>query len=389
MSIPKRKFGKTGIEATTLGFGCMRLPIIGDDKSKIDIPLATKMLHTAIDAGVNYVDTAWPYHGINFPQAGESEPFVGEALRGGYRDKVYLSSKLPVWNVETRADMDRLLDLQLERLQTDHIDIYLVHNLNANYWPKMRDLDVLSFLDSAVKDGRIRHPGFSFHDNLGLFKEILGCYDWPVVQIQYNYLDTAYQAGEEGLRLTADKGSAIVIMEPLRGGFLINNVPESLKAMLQEIRPEWSLADWALRWVWDSPEVGTVLSGMSTMEQVEENLRIASTPAVFGQTERDALAKVREWFITHQPVNCTTCGYCLPCPQEVAIPDVFTYFNEYHLADTKEAHDRGVMMYNVCMPAENRADKCVSCGVCESRCPQSIPIADKMREAAAVFAPAQ
>ena len=387
MTMPKRKFGKTGLEVSPLGFGCMRLPILDGDKSRIDIPEATKMVRTAIDAGVNYVDTAWPYHGNNFPQPGESEPFVGQALKDGYREKVFISTKLPVWNVESRADMDRLLDEQLKRLDVKYVDIYLVHNLNANHWTRMRDLGVHSFLDEAVKDGRIRHPGFSFHDNLDLFREIMDSYDWPVVQIQYNYLDVAYQAGQKGFRLAADRGSAVVIMEPLRGGFLINNVPAEMQDMLKKVRPEWSLADWALRWIWNQPEVGTVLSGMSTMGQVEENLRIAASPVDFGAKEEEALARVRKWFGDHLAVNCTGCGYCLPCPKGVAIPDVFTYFNDYHMDDAQETHDRARQIYAVVLPVANSASQCVACHVCESRCPQNIAIADKMAEANTALCP--
>lgn len=391
-TMPRQKFGKTGLEVSSLGFGCMRLPLEGDgaDKERINIPLATKMLRTAIDAGVNYVDTAWPYHGNNFPQPGRSEPFVANALTDGYREKVYLATKLPVWNVETRRDMDRLLDEQLKRLGTSYLDVYLVHNLNAIYWPKMRDLGVFKFLDDIVKDGRVRHPGFSFHASPALFREILGSYDWPVVQIQYNYLDTAYQAGEEGFKLARDKGSAVVVMEPLRGGFLINNVPDHLKKMLAECRPEWSLADWALRWIWSQEGIGTVLSGMSTMEQTEENIKIASSfssssTGGFGAEERDALAKVRTWFAGHMKVNCTACGYCLPCPKGVHIPEVFAYHNEYHMADEKELRSRSVNMYKTAIAPENRADQCVACHVCEKRCPQNIPIAEKMQDAVRTF----
>lgn len=385
MTLRKRKFGKTGIEVSPLGFGCMRLPTLDGDNGKIDIPLAVKMLRTAIDAGVDYIDTAWPYHGNNFPQAGESEPLVGRALEDGYRDKVHIATKLPVWLIETRADMDRYLDEQLKRLKTDHVDIYLVHNLNSWSWPKMRDLGVVSFLEAAVKDGRIRHPGFSFHDNFALFSEIMDRYDWPVAQIQYNYLDTAYQAGDKGFELAAGRGAALVIMEPLRGGFLVNNVPETMKSMLKEIRPEWSLADWALRWIWSRPGAGTVLSGMSTMEQVEENLRIAASPVDFGETEREALAKVRAWFVERLKVNCTACGYCLPCPENVRIPDIFAYYNEYHMADTQAMHWRAGHMYKTAVPEENRADRCVACRICEKRCPQGIVISERMAEAAAIF----
>lgn len=389
MTIPLRTLGKTGLKVSALGFGCMRLPILDGDAGKIDIPLATAMLRKAIDAGVNYVDTAWPYHGTNFPEPGNSEPFVAQALRDGYRDKVILATKLPVWKVQSREDMDKVLDEQLKRLDVSYLDVYLIHNLNSNHWAKMRDLGVFSFLDSAVKDGRIRHPGFSFHDNLSLFKEILGAYDWEIAQIQYNYLDTSYQAGTEGLGMAAEQGKGVVVMEPLRGGFLIRGIPGVMRAVLRECRPDWSLAEWALRWVFSESRIGTVLSGMSAMEHVEENLRIAGTSGSssdFGPAEREALGKVRDWFSGHMAVSCTACGYCLPCPKGVAIPDVFTYLNEYHLDDTDVQHSRGKGMYRGSLRPDQRAEMCVGCRGCESRCPQGIPIAEKMKEAVETFA---
>ncbi len=387
MTIPKRHFGQTGLSASILGFGGMRLPLVDPtDKTTIDVPLATKMLHNAIDRGVNYVDTAYPYHTNDFSKPGFSEPFFGKALAGGYREKVILASKLPVWQVETRADLDRILDHQLERLATNCLDIYLAHNLNSHTWPRMKELGIIAFLEEAIKDGRIRHFGFSFHDSLELYREILDAYDWEIAQIQFNYLDTAYQAGEIGYRLAADRGMAVVVMEPVRGGFLINNMPEKLRDMLKEIHPDWSLADWAFRWVYSHEGVGTVLSGMSDMRQVEENLSIAATPASFGVVELEAVAKVRKYFAEHQVVNCTACGYCLPCPSGVMIPKVFTYYNEYHMEDSPDMHWRAGMMYQHALRAGERADSCVGCRGCEERCPQHIPISEKMVEAARTFA---
>ena len=382
MNLPLRKFGKTGLDVSALGFGCMRFPVIDGDVSKINKPEATAMIHKAIDAGLNYLDTAYPYHGSNFPQAGESEPFVREALQGGYREKVNLVTKLPLWNVQTRDDMDRLLDEQLGRLGVDRFDVYLAHNFNANSWPRMKKLDIFSFLDKVVNEGRARTVGFSFHDNYGMFEEIMNSYDWPVVQLQYNYLDVNYQAGQRGVRLAKEKGAAVVIMEPLRGGFLINRIPAELQAMLREVRPEWSLADWALRWLWSQPEVDIVLSGMSTMEQVEENLRIAASPPDFGARETEALEQVRQWFADRLKVDCTACGYCLPCPKGVSIPKIFGYYNEFHMADDPEIRRRGRMFYASTVTESERADNCVKCRICEKRCPQGIEISRHMPQAA-------
>ncbi len=387
MTIPKRNFGKTGLSTSILGFGAMRLPLLDPrDKTSIDIPQVGNMLHTAIDQGVNYVDTAFPYHTNDFTQPGFSEPVIGKALAGGYREKVVLATKLPLWHVETRADMDRILDQQLERLDTHYLDVYLAHNLNCHVWPKMKELGLIPFMEGAIKDGRIRHFGFSFHDSLELYREIMDAYDWEIAQIQFNYLDTSYQAGEEGYRLAADRDVAVVVMEPLRGGFLINNVPEKLRGLLKEIHPDWSLADWAFRWVYSHPGVGTVLSGMSNFQQVEENLRIAATPAPFGAAEQEALAQVRKYFSEHQMVNCTACGYCLPCPSGVVIPKVFTYYNEYHMEDSPDMHWRATMMYQHTLKEGERADKCVGCKACEERCPQHLPISELMPEAAKTFA---
>lgn len=383
MTLSLRKFGKTGLSVTPLGFGCMRLPVIDGDAGKINKPEATAMLHKAIDAGLNYVDTAYPYHGNNFPQAGESEPFVREALQGGYRDKVQLVTKLPLWNVQTRDDMDRLLDEQLERLGTDHFDVYLAHNFNATSWPRMKALDIFSFLDKVVKDGRARTVGFSFHDQYRLFEEIMDSYDWPVVQLQYNYLDVNYQAGRRGIDLAKKKGAAVAIMEPLRGGFLINRLPDEMRDMLRQTRPDWSLADWALRWLWNQPEVDIVLSGMSTMEQVEENLRIAGSPPDFGEREAKALDQVRQWFTDHLKVNCTACGYCLPCPKGIPIPKVFDYYNEFHMADDPAVRHRARIFYASTLTDAEKPDNCVKCRICEKRCPQGIEISRHMPLAAA------
>ena len=311
----KRTFGRTGVELSILGFGCMRLPMTDpNDLVSINRDLAVAMIRKGIDGGINYVDTAWPYHGNSRVEPGESEPLVAEALADGYRRRVHLATKLPTWFMENQKQMNEILYRQLKRLGTDNIDFYLAHNLNNQVWPALKDKGLLKFMDEALKDGRIKHAGFSFHDDYDLFEGIVEAYDWSFCQIQYNYLDVEYQAGRRGLKLAAGKGLGVVVMEPLRGGFLINHLPDEMKRMLAEIRPEWSLADWALRWLWNQPEAGPVLSGMSTMEQVEENLKIAESVGSFGQQEIEALEKVRGYFRERLKANCTGCGYCLPCP---------------------------------------------------------------------------
>jgi predicted aldo/keto reductase-like oxidoreductase len=384
----QRMLGKTGESVSILGFGCMRLPVAGPDPSYIDEDLAIAMIRKAIDRGVNYVDTAWPYHGAKgFTEPGASEPLVGKALAGGYREKTRIATKLPTWLVKSRADMNRFLDLQLKRLQTSHIDFYLAHTLNARYWQAMQQADLAGFFDEARNDGRIRHVGFSFHDRFSVFQEIVEGYDWDFAQIQYNYLDRAYQAGEEGMKLAARKGMGLVIMEPLRGGFLINQMPEALRAHLHSVRPNWSLAEWALRWLWNQPEISVVLSGMSTMAHVDENLEIACRDGEsFTEADEAAVTFVRDAFLRRIKVGCTGCGYCMPCPEGVNIPRNFMLYNDYHLTDNEKARGHIKYIYgNLVLEPGERADRCQSCGQCEEKCPQQLPVSELMADVADLF----
>ena len=383
----KKKFGRTGLELSILGFGCMRLPVRDPrDNSGIDFEKAAAMLHRAIEAGINYVDTAWPYHGTDRVNPGASETFVAKALEGGFREKVSLATKLPTWLVETRADLDKYLDLQLKRLKTDRIDFYLAHNLNANVWPRMKELKIREFLAEAARDGRIGRAGFSFHDDYDLFEEIVTGYDWDFAQIQYNYLDEHYQAGRRGLELAAARGLGLIVMEPLRGGFLIRYMPEDMRKILAEVRPDWSLADWALRWLWNQPEVGVVLSGMTEMPQVDENLAIAAQAGPLSEKESAALNQVKELFKKRIKVGCTACGYCLPCPQGVAIPKVLGHYNDYHLLDAEEVRERAKFVFGAQMAPFEYPQNCTGCRECEGKCPQGLPISETMTEAGKLFA---
>ena len=386
--IQKRRLGKSGLMVSNLGFGCMRLPVIDGNLERIDEPAAIVMVRKAIDAGVNYIDTAYPYHGPGIPRRGQSEPFVGRALSDGYREKIYLATKLPTWIVESRADMNRLLDEQLKRLNVSYIDIYLAHSLSASTFPKLKKLGLLPFLDEAKRDGRIRNAAFSFHDTYVPFEEILNSYDWDVVQIQYNYLDRNYQAGERGLKEAYKKDIGVVIMEPLRGGFLINNIPVDLQEELRNIHPDWSLADWGLRWLWNQSEVGVVLSGMSTMEQVEENLRIAAAspqPGTLSSVDIAALERVRRRFTDRIAADCTACGYCMPCPQSLRIPRIFSYYNDYVMTDDPESKERAKWLYGGAMSAQEKAGNCIGCAECVTKCPQHIPIPEIMPQIAKIF----
>ena len=264
----------------------------------------------------------------------------------------------------------------------------MAHSLNASTFPKLKNLGLLSFFDEAKRDGRIKNAAFSFHDTYLPFEEILNSYDWDIAQIQYNYLDIDYQAGQRGLREAYKKDIGIVIMEPLRGGFLINNIPSDLQEELKSIHPDWTLADWGLRWLWNQPEVGVVLSGMSTMEQVEDNLRIAaasSSHKKLNSIDIAALDRIRRHFTDNITANCTACGYCVPCPQGVRIPRVFTYYNDYIITDDNDSRARTKWLYSGAFNDQERADNCIGCGECATKCPQAIPIPELMPEIAKIF----
>ncbi len=378
-----RKFGKTNEMVSALGFGCMRLPVIGGDPTNIDDEKAIPMLRYAIDAGVNYVDTAYPYHGTGFTQGGASEPFVARALKDGYRAKVKLATKLPSWLIKTRADMDKYLNEQLARLETDSIDVYLVHSLNSGTWPVLKEAGISGFLDQAIKDGRIKYAGFSFHDQGGLFNEIVDYYDWSFCQIQYNYLDEDYQAGKKGLEYAAAKGLGVAIMEPLRGGN-ITNLPQAALAVLAQSEIKRTPAEWALRWVWNHPEASVVLSGMSTMEQVVENIKVAQAAEAHSLTARELglIDEVKRIFQERIKVNCTACSYCMPCPAGIHIPNCFSAYNDHHVFDgTPAARQRYQIMTKLVAPAS----KCVECGKCESHCPQGIKIREELKHVTTLF----
>ncbi len=374
-----RQFGKLDLKVSALGFGTMRMPILDKDSSKIDEPEATRILRYAIDQGVNYVDTAYRYH------MGNSEPFVGRALQDGYREKVNLATKLPSWLVEQPEDFDRFLNEQLERLQTDHIDFYLLHSLNKKYWTKIHGTGVLDWLKKAKASGRIRYSGFSFHDTVSTFKQIIDASDdWDFCQIQYNYMDIERQAGTEGLKYAASKGIPVVIMEPLLGGRLVDP-PEPVQEIFDRAPVKRSAADWGLQWLWDQPEIAVVLSGMNNMQQVEENLRSAEGSKIGSLTEEDQkiITGVREKYQELSPIPCTRCEYCLPCPNEINIPQILSQFNSgkmYNKPDIARA------MYKMFNPEGQRAEDCIACQVCESRCPQQIPISEWMVHAHNVLA---
>lgn len=372
-----RKFGRCDAEVSALGFGCMRLPVADGDNNNINEDEAIKLIRNAIDRGVNYIDTAYPYHG------GNSEVLVGKALKDGYRERINLATKMPVWLVKEYSDFDKYLNEQLKKLQTDHIDMYLMHALSKDRIDALEKLNVYKFLDEAIKDGRIRNAGFSFHDDVNTFKRIVDSYNWTFCQIQYNYLDVNYQAGLEGLKYAANKGLAVVIMEPLKGGKLAGNLPDTVKDTFGSYNEKRTPAEWALKWVWNHPEVTLLLSGMNSMEQLNENISIAekALPGSMNEEELHTIETARNEFKKLIRVDCTACEYCLPCPAGVNIPRNFALYNSVYMHNDLE----GSRKWYLSMSEKERALSCVECGRCETLCPQHIQIRKHLKDAHAVL----
>jgi len=371
-----RPFGKLDFQVSALGFGAMRLPSKSADYTDIDEAQALEMIHYAIDHGVNYLDTAYGYHG------GKSEILVGKALKGGYRQKVKVATKLPTWLVNAAPDMDRYLDEQLRKLDTEHIDFYLFHDLNKDRWAKLERLEALNWAEKAIQKGKIGHIGFSFHDDRETFKKIIDAYPWTFCQIQYNYLDIDHQAGQFGLQYAAQKGIAVVIMEPLRGGRLANP-PEEVQKIFDEAPVKRSPVAWALLWLWNQKEVAVVLSGMSNLQQVKENIEIASSSGVglLSLEELKIIERAREAFERLPSINCNACKYCLPCPNGVNISRNFELYND---AFQKIAFEDARRKY-LALPEEERASSCLGCGDCEDLCPQELPIPELLEKVARAF----
>lgn len=354
--------------SSALGFGCMRLPT---RDGHIDEQEAIRMIRRAIDGGVRYIDTAYPYHN------GESELLVAKALKDGYRDRVILTTKLPLWAVKTRQDMTALLDEQLRKLEVDHVDFYLLHAMNEERFALMRSLDYASFLDDAMRQGKIRYPGFSFHDNADTFLRILNDYDWKLAQVQMNVLDGDTQATLGGIRAAGEKGVGVVIMEPLRGG-LLANPPAEVQALYDAFPVKRTAVEWAFRFLYTMPEVVTILSGMSTMAQVEDNLRIfgAAERAPLSPVEEELFAQVKEAYLSRVKTRCTGCRYCQPCPRGVRIPRIFQGYDGKLLRGEGDFRQD----YAEIIAAEADASRCVSCRKCEAACPQHLPITRYLRE---------
>lgn len=364
---------KTGVPISLLGYGCMRFTKKG---TGIDLDKAEREILHAIDRGVNYFDTAYIYPG--------SEAALGEILaRNHCRDKVRIASKLPQYLVRGSADLERYFSEQLRRLKTDHIDYYLMHMLtDVESWHKLEAAGVREWLAEKQRLGQIGQVGFSFHGNTAMFLKLLDVYDWDFCQIQYNYLDENSQAGRAGLQAAAAKGLPVIIMEPLRGGKLVNLLPEQARRRLEHDPNGWSAAEWALRWLWDQPEVTCVLSGMNSLEMLDENCRIASAvqAGAFTQHEFDVLQAVKSDIEEKVKAPCTGCGYCMPCPKGVDIPGAFRCYNAMYTENRWTG--RREYWQTVSLRREPAfASQCVECGLCEQHCPQHLPIRSLLKQA--------
>ena len=363
-----RAMEKLGVKTSLLGFGGMRFPTTAD--GKIDETMAEQMLDKAIAAGVNYIDTAYPYHN------GESEPFVGRVLQKYERGSFYLATKLPIWKVEKLEDVDTIVEEQLTRLQTDYIDFYLMHAMNKERWDAMLQMGVVKRLEELKAEGKIRYLGFSFHDTYEAFEEMLCYRDWDFCQIQLNYMDANEQAGLKGYELTVQKQVPLIIMEPVKGGTLAA-FGEDITEMFHAHDAEASSASFALRWVGSLPNVKVILSGMSTMEQVEDNLRTFGQFRPLNNEESKTIDEVVAILNSRVQNGCTACRYCMPCPFGVDIPGTFRTWNTYHMYQNyKIVRNRWEQMEESARPKN-----CVKCGKCEQSCPQKLHIRDDLARA--------
>lgn len=377
-----RKFRSGERLNTMLGLGVMRL--LNGESGKIDYDKSRELIRYAIDEGINYIDTAYTYHG------GDSEKVIGQALKDGYREKVILADKMPIWLAKSEEDIAAFFEEQMKRLDVDCIDMYLVHNIIPANWHKTKKYNVLPFLEKQKETGRIKHIGFSFHGDLELFKEVIDAYPWEFCQIQLNYLDKDEQATLEGLEYARSKGIDVIVMEPLKGGRITDKVPPSVQAIWDSAKAagvvpaDRTPAEWAFRWVASQPGVSLILSGMNTKEQLDENIRIFSSGDVtqMSSGELAIIDEVAAEYNSKIKYQCTGCEYCMPCPQKIGIPGIIDYLNNWYAFD-KNPSTKGE--YELWIPAGHHASDCVHCGECETKCPQGLKISDIMAEAAEQF----
>jgi len=369
----KYRIDKYGNEISVLGFGCMRFT---QKNGKIDLDKAETEIMEAYNAGINYYDTAYIYPG--------SEAAIGEIFeRNGIRDKVKIATKLPQYMIKSRENAEKYFQEELKRLRTDHVDYYLMHMLtDVKSWERLTELGIADWLREKKESGVIRQIGFSYHGNSDMFCQLIDAYDWDFCQIQYNYLDEHSQAGRTGLNYAASKGIPVIIMEPLRGGRLVNNLPEKAKKLFADYEVKRTPAEWAFRWLWNQPEVTCVLSGMNSVEMVQENVKNAATAEVGEFTEQDEnlLQEVVNAINEKMKVGCTGCRYCMPCPKNVDIPGTFSAYNKLYL-DGKFVGLKEYVMCTALRKDSTAASNCVECGKCEQHCPQNIEIRKELKNA--------
>ncbi len=368
-----RRNEKNGDELSILGFGCMRFPMKGNS---IDEPRSIKMIRASIDQGINYFDTAYFYHN------GKSESLLGEALTGGYREKVKLATKLPPFLISKLEGAKKIFQTQCTKLKTNYIDYYLLHMLTDKAtFDRMAAIGVMEWLEQLKKEGTIRNIGFSFHGSKTDFEEILKAYPWDFCQIQYNYLDENNQATKSGLMLAGSMGIPVIIMEPLRGGKLVNNLPQQVIKEFKSYDEKRTPAEWALRWIWNHPEVTVILSGMSDEEQIKENIRIASDAKAnsLSLEELRVFDRVKAVMLEKTKIPCTACAYCMPCPAGVNIPGCFSAYNDKYLLGDKRIRFKYMQTLGMLSKQPAYASMCKDCGKCEHHCPQKIEIRKQLK----------
>ncbi len=368
-----RKFDKIAEEVSLFGLGCMRFNGEASGDSVIDEEKAISLIRRAIDGGVNYLDTAYVY--LNKT----SEIVLGKALQDGYRDKVTIATKMPLGEVHNYEEMEALLDTELKKLQTDHIDYYLMHGINKGSWEKFKEIGADKFFEDKKREGKIRYKCFSFHGSYEDFEYIIKDYDWDMVQIQYNIMDINNQAGTKGLKLAGELGIPVVIMEGLLGGKLAK-APDNVQALYDSFPEKRSAVEWAFRWLGNNPEIMTILSGCNEADQIDDNLRIFDTiePNVMSDEEIELIDKVRQAYNDRTKIGCTGCRYCMPCPGGVDIPRVFAAWNESSLYGIKPENNWN---FNELKRLGMTPEKCLKCGKCEAACPQYFNIIEKLQEA--------
>ncbi|MCK5628421.1 aldo/keto reductase, partial [Candidatus Bathyarchaeota archaeon] len=384
-----RKMGSLQWKVSALGFGCMRLPPRRINRLRARTEESVRIIRHGIDLGINYIDTAWLYH------MGDSEKILGKTLQDGYRERVHLVTKLPMFMVRKTQNFDSYLKTQMKRLKTDYLDGYLFHALSKSQFEKVKRLNLINKMEKAKEEGLIRHIGFSFHDTLPVFREIIDYYPWDIAQIQYNYMDTGIQATTEGLAYAHSKGIAVVVMEPLKGGKLANPPAEALN-IINSTEQKRTPVEWALHFLWNRPEISVALSGMSSQKMVDENCTSADRSGInsLSQQDQEVIAKLAEIYRKENWVPCTACGYCMPCPQSVDIPQNFAFLNNASLEKSfyrRWQSRRGYRRLTGSKKKLNKEDPngnatiCNQCGECLNKCPQKINIPAELEKASRVL----